>query len=228
MRLLLIRHGQIPSNVLGILDTDQPGPSLTPLGRAQAAALADTLEGEPLEAAWASVLVRTQETIAPTAARAPLDVTVLDGLREIRAGDLEGRNDRESQVAYMQTVFAWATGDTGVRMPGGERGVEFFARYDAAIDEVIASGADDAVIVSHGAAIRCWAALRVAGSTQSFYATHPLPNTGLVAVEGAPGEWRMREWRTSADGRPVVPPIPADDPTGAPTVGIADLDPDER
>ena len=32
MRLLLIRHGQTPSNVLGLLDTAVPGPGLTDLG----------------------------------------------------------------------------------------------------------------------------------------------------------------------------------------------------
>src|SRR4051812_46351978 len=67
VRLLLIRHAQIPSNVLGVLDTGAPGPSLTDLGREQARALAATLGDEPVEAAWASTLVRTQETIGPAA-----------------------------------------------------------------------------------------------------------------------------------------------------------------
>jgi release factor glutamine methyltransferase len=38
VRLLLIRHGQTPSNVLGLLDTAPPGPGLTDLGVEQAAA----------------------------------------------------------------------------------------------------------------------------------------------------------------------------------------------
>ena len=46
MRLLLIRHGQTPSNVLGALDTLVPGPGLTPLGLEQAAAIPDALAGE--------------------------------------------------------------------------------------------------------------------------------------------------------------------------------------
>src|SRR5699024_5083913 len=33
MRLLLIRHGQTPSNVEGILDAGYPGPGLTALGQ---------------------------------------------------------------------------------------------------------------------------------------------------------------------------------------------------
>jgi broad specificity phosphatase PhoE len=214
VRLLLIRHAQIPSNVLGVLDTDAPGPSLTELGREQARALADTLGDEPIEATWASTLIRTQETIGPAAEQRALPVTVLDGLREIRAGDLEGERTREAQRAYMSTVFAWATGDRARRMPGGETGHEFYGRFDAALEEVAASGADDAVVVSHGAAIRSWSAT-VEGADRDFLASRPLPNTGIVAIEGAPGAWRMRAWREFPVGQPVSPPSAAADPTGA-------------
>ncbi|MCM1975585.1 histidine phosphatase family protein, partial [Streptomyces sp. G1] len=37
MRLLLVRHGQTPTNVDYLLDTAVPGPGLTELGLAQAA-----------------------------------------------------------------------------------------------------------------------------------------------------------------------------------------------
>ena len=214
MRLLLIRHAQIPSNVLGILDTGAPGPSLTDLGREQARALGGTLGDEPIEATWVSTLVRTQETIEPTADDRRLPVTVLDGLREIRAGDLEGERTRDAQRAYMETVFAWATGNRKKRMPGGENGHEFFARFDAALEEVATSGAEDAVVVSHGAAIRCWSAT-VEGADRDFLATRPLPNTGIVAIEGRAGAWRMRAWREFPVGQPVPPPTAAADPTGA-------------
>ena len=39
MRLLLIRHGQTPNNILGALDTGRPGAGLTELGREQARAI---------------------------------------------------------------------------------------------------------------------------------------------------------------------------------------------
>jgi probable phosphoglycerate mutase len=214
VRLLLIRHAQVPANVLGILDTDAPGPSLTDLGREQALALSGTLGDEPVEAAWASTLVRTQETIAPAAEDRRLPVTVLEGLREIRAGDLEGERTREAQRAYMSTVFAWATGDRDRRMPGGETGHQFFARFDGALEEVAASGVEDAVVVSHGAAIRCWSAT-VEGADRDHLASHPLPNTGIVAIEGEPGAWRMRAWREFPLGQPVAPPSADQDPTGA-------------
>ena len=39
MRLILIRHGETPSNVRGSLDTSLPGPGLTDLGQEQAEAI---------------------------------------------------------------------------------------------------------------------------------------------------------------------------------------------
>src|SRR5665647_1038410 len=74
MRLILVRHGQTSSNISRALDTAEPGPDLTDLGRAQAAALSRVLDGAPIGAIYASTLVRTQQTAAPLAAAHGLDV----------------------------------------------------------------------------------------------------------------------------------------------------------
>ncbi|GGQ96864.1 hypothetical protein GCM10010216_69080 [Streptomyces flaveolus] len=50
MRLLLIRRGQTPSNLKHLLDTEAPGPALTPLGQEQAAALPQVLAAEQIDA----------------------------------------------------------------------------------------------------------------------------------------------------------------------------------
>lgn len=76
MRLLLIRHGQTPSNLKHLLDTAEPGPGLTSLGQKQAAALPDALASERIDALYASTLVRTQLTAAPLAAATGLEVRV--------------------------------------------------------------------------------------------------------------------------------------------------------
>nr|WP_284288846.1 histidine phosphatase family protein [Angustibacter aerolatus] len=89
MRLILVRHGQTPSNVQRLLDTAVPGADLTDLGRQQAERVPTGLADEPVEAVYASTLVRTQQTAGPLAAALGLDVQVRDGLREITAGDLE-------------------------------------------------------------------------------------------------------------------------------------------
>ena len=121
MRLLLIRHGQTPANVLGLLDTAHPGPGLTALGERQANAVAEALRAREIDGIFASTLVRTQLTALPFA-----PATVVDGLHEIEAGDLEGRSDRVSARTYLETAFAWGSGNLDARMPGATDGHAFF------------------------------------------------------------------------------------------------------
>ncbi|WKK70768.1 histidine phosphatase family protein [Rathayibacter oskolensis] len=199
MRLLLIRHGQTPSNVAGVLDTRIPGPGLTDLGREQAGALPVTLAGEGIGALWVSTMVRTHETAAPLAAALGLEPTERAGIREIAAAALEMRGDEEAVTEYMDTVFRWAGGETSLRLAGGETGDEFAARYDAVVAEAEASGHAVVALVSHGAAIRCWAGMRCAGLDAQFIADHLLDNTGVVVVEGSGSSWELVSW----EGEPV-------------------------
>ncbi|MGW0994827.1 histidine phosphatase family protein [Streptomyces sp. NPDC002520] len=213
MRLLLVRHGQTPSNVDHLLDTAVPGPGLTPLGERQAAALPEVLAGEDIEALYASTLLRTQLTAAPLAAARGLEVIVRDGIRELSAGDLEmlPGESPEGRV-YMRIAFAWATGDTALRVPGGESGEEALGRYDAVIAEAAASGAGAVAMVSHGAAIRVWVAARADNVDVAFAAAHPLANTGVVVLEGSPSDgWKALSW----EGATVVPAGDSG-PTGEP------------
>lgn len=220
MRLLLIRHGQTPGNVLGQLDTAHPGPGLTRLGERQAAALARSLAHEQIDSLYASTLIRTQITAGPLATARGLAVEVLEGLREIEAGSLEKLTDRDSHMRYVSTVFAWAAGDLDRRIPAGPSGHDFFARFDASISTVAAAASGDSgavAVVSHGAAIRVWTGLRAANIEPDFAARHMLANTGIVALEGDPDAgWRLIHWDDSPVGGLILADPTAEDPTGRP------------
>jgi probable phosphoglycerate mutase len=182
VRLILVRHGQTPSNVAGELDTAVPGAALTALGHRQADAVPDALADEDVVGVYASVLTRTQLTATPLARARGLEVAVVDGLEEISAGDLEMRADDASVAAYADTVTAWIDGELDVAMPGGPDGRSFFARYDAALKAIAQAHPEDATVVafSHGAAIRSFAA-RHGGEPEAR-----LLNTGAVVLEGSP------------------------------------------
>ena len=222
MRLLLIRHGQTPGNVLGQLDTAHPGPGLTELGERQAEALSRALVNEPLDALYASTLIRTQITAAPLARMQGLDVEVLDGIHEIEAGALEKLTDDESHKRYLGTIFAWADGELDRRMPAGPSGRDFFDRYDAAIALVVARSDGAAnqgavAVVSHGAAIRVWAGMRASNIEPDFAIRHALANTGIVALEGDPDAgWHLIHWDDSPVGGLALADPTAGDPAGKP------------
>ncbi|MFE9675031.1 histidine phosphatase family protein [Streptomyces sp. NPDC006259] len=218
MRLLLVRHGETPTNVARLLDTAVPGPGLTALGERQAAALPEALADEDIDALYASTLVRTRLTAAPLAAARGLDVLVRDGIREISAGDLEllPGESREGE-RYMRTVFAWAAGDLALRMPGGESGTEFLERYDAVVAEAAASGARTVALVSHGAAIRAWTVARALNVDVPFAAAHRLANTGVIVLDGSPSDgfkaltWAGATVAPAGEGGPAGEPL---DPAG--------------
>ncbi|MER5600969.1 histidine phosphatase family protein [Streptomyces sp. NPDC002265] len=211
MRLLLVRHAETPANVDFLLDTTVPGPGLTALGEQQAARLPAALADEDIEAVYASTLLRAQLTAAPLAAARGIRVTVRDGIREVSAGDLERLpGESEEGLRYMRTVFAWAAGDTWLRMPGGESGAEVLARYDAVVAEAADRDAGTVALVSHGAAIRLWTAARADNVDVPFATAHRLANTGVVILEGSPADgWKALTWAGA-----TVAPAGESGPTG--------------
>ncbi|MFI0778390.1 histidine phosphatase family protein [Streptomyces sp. NPDC021212] len=197
MRLLLVRHGQTTSNVRHALDTDMPGAELTALGQQQAERLVERLAAERIDALYASPLRRAQQTAAPLARERGLDVVVREGVRELIAGDLEMREDTESVQLYLKTVMAWAAGQTDLRMPGGQTGEEALARYDEVIEEIAASGAEHVTVVSHGASIRTWTAVRAHNIDPAYAARNPLENTQTITLDGDPRRgWTVTHWGT--------------------------------
>ena len=217
MRLIFIRHGQTPANLLGLLDTAHPGPGLTDLGVRQASAIPDALRGEPVESLFASTLLRTQLTAAPLADARSLDVAVRPGLHEIEAGDLEKRSDMRSVRRYLETVFAWGSGELDVAMPGGPTGHDFFGRYNSDLEAIVSSGASSAAVVSHGAAIRVWVAAHATNVAPMFTAENNLGNTGIVIVDGSfAAGWTLTRWADQPIGGPELADASAEDPTGEP------------
>lgn len=198
MKLILVRHGETPGNVAGVLDTAPPGPGLTERGALQAAALVDRFSGDQIDAIYASTLTRTQLTAQPLAAERGLPLTILSELREFSVGDLEGRSDPEALAEFVAVMRRWLAGDLSAAMPGGETGAQIVARMDAAIT-AIAQAAEDAgnetvLAVSHGGAIRIWAAATADNISAEFAQANYLVNTAVIVMTGGPGSWHCQSW----------------------------------
>jgi probable phosphoglycerate mutase len=230
VRLTLVRHGQTPSNVAGLLDTAPPGPGLTAVGLRQARTVPGALTGQPIDALFASDQTRALQTAAPLAAERGLGVRELTGLREVFAGDLEMAGDSDAVHRYIGTLFDWLDGNLRARIPGGPNGFEFLERYDRAVAAIADSVLDSvgpggaAVAVSHGAAIRAWATVRAVNGADTVVAPpaeaaaqlsvlgdrpdprhRHLDNTGAVVLQrNADGHWRIEAWHEAAIGGAAV------------------------
>jgi broad specificity phosphatase PhoE len=176
VKLHLVRHGastgNTPGNLIG--QSDHP---LSPLGEAQARAVAARLAPLGPMAVYASDLPRAMATagfIAATWAPAggpagaaageqagPAPVRTDAGaaviadarLREIHLGDLEG-GSWEAFTSNLELTAAMESDPFHAPLPGGESLALVRDRVVAAVGDIVASGTSAACIVSHDGPIR--------------------------------------------------------------------------
>ena len=150
----LVRHGQSEWNVLRLTQGQTAHPSLTELGRQQAARAAALvsadLGGRPVTRIISSDLMRAVETAQVLGDVLGAPVALDARLREQHLGELEGRGYAETWAAA--EAHDWS--DPALPVAGGESLVEVRDRLADVLAEVAADGDDVTVLVSHGDAIR--------------------------------------------------------------------------
>lgn len=198
-RLLLVRHGQSYGNIDRRLDTRPPGAELTPLGREQARNFA-RLRPEAPRLLVHSLAVRAVQTATEMGDVAGIGALEVDGIHEVQAGDLEGRNDDAAHDEFRRVCLRWHLGELDVPMPGGESGAHVLDRFVPVLTELRLRYLDDEawtgdiVVVSHGAAIRLVAAT-LAGIDSSFALDHHLGNAeSVVLAPITDGRWSCVQW----------------------------------
>jgi probable phosphoglycerate mutase len=152
-RLILVRHAEpdaaMRDRVFGRLDVP-----LSPEGRARAERVAETLAAEPIAAVYSSPLRRAAETAAPLARSLGLEPVVVDDLREIDFGELEGLTVAEIGERY-PAQLGWMVAPSHAAFPGGESVAAVRERATRAARELAARHAGEtAAVFSHSVAIR--------------------------------------------------------------------------
>ncbi len=132
-RIIMIRHGQSLANAqsrfAGHSDFD-----LSELGKQQAELAAKYLyEREPLDAIYASDLLRAHNTAVPFSKLYGLPITDREGLRELFAGDWEGRTIDEIKELYTEDFRVWREDFSNARCSGGESVAEMYERMTAEV-----------------------------------------------------------------------------------------------
>ncbi|MCX8563043.1 histidine phosphatase family protein [Mycolicibacterium mucogenicum] len=199
--ITFVRHGESEGNASGLIDTKIPGPDLTATGQTQAQTVAGVLANDGLahDAIFASDMVRTQQTAAPYATATGLPVTVLSGLHEVQAGIFEGQSQDSgfARILYALIPLSWATGNLLMPMPGSPdaNGAVFQDRFNGAVDDIYASGAQNPVAFAHGMSIMAWTLMNVENPDLTLMLKHPLGNTEIVTVTGNPTDgWTLEDW----------------------------------
>jgi broad specificity phosphatase PhoE len=130
-----IRHGHNPANQpprrLSHKVIDYP---LTDLGVTQATTLAERLARLSAPAAiYASPLRRATQTAEIIASHVGTEVIVLEDLRELNVGELDGRHDEQAWAIHDQVLAHWHAGCHDSAFPGGENYHQMTARLAGAL-----------------------------------------------------------------------------------------------
>ena len=176
IRFVLIRHGETPWNLAGRWQ-GHSDPSLSAVGREQAARLAGELADETIDAIVASDLRRAFETATILGDAIGLRPERDARLRELDVGRWSGQTREQIRLREPEALGYFDSGAPDARAAEGESRSELAARVHAAIADIAAqSSAACIALVVHSGVVRAL-----------------LPGTQL-----GNGEWRVASGREIA------------------------------
>ena len=147
MKLILIRHGETEWNKQRRIQGCRSDTRLCPKGLEQADRLAAVLRKERMDAIYSSPMKRASETAQIIADACKLQVQVLNELREIDAGELDGLFERELTGPYETAWKEFRNGNASAPLPGGESLQDIQKRTSWAVDRMLEKHIDGTVVV---------------------------------------------------------------------------------
>lgn len=153
--LLLIRHGQSLAN-LSRYFAGHTDPALTELGLRQADCTAEFLvKSYPIKAVYSSDLKRAFQTGEAVARKLSLPVHKEKGLREIYAGQWEGKTFDDIREQFSDDYHCWMTDIGHCRPTDGESAAELLVRVEKTLRQIAEENPDCVVAVAtHATVIR--------------------------------------------------------------------------
>ena len=187
-KFIIVRHGESEANKLTVIAGHSDYP-LTELGVEQAKETAAHLATEPIDAVYASDLVRATTTAAPHAALRGLPVITSRELRETWCGDWEGVPLAWIKEHQAELFDRFHNDFMRFTLPNGENVIESGNRFLFELLRIAKEYEGGTVlVVAHGAVIRAlWA---IISNTPLDVATekHPFPSNSSYSIAHFDGE----------------------------------------
>lgn len=182
-RFIMIRHGFSEANSKHLFAGHSDFP-LTEIGKAQAERCAEALKNEKIDAVYASDLSRAFETAIPIARSHSLTVIPCKGLREIFAGEWEGKSFDELDREYPESFGIWKN-DLGHAHPdGGESVAQLFERILATLSDIAKSNQGKTIcIATHATPIRSVCVAASGGKAEDMSKIPWTPNASISLFE---------------------------------------------
>lgn len=194
--LVLVRHGetvgQSSIRLYGSTDVE-----LAAEGEQHAAAAGRALAGRRFDAVYSSPLRRAHrsaELLLQHIPHPPIEISLVEGFREIDFGRWEGWTWEEVEARDPDNLARWSSDGPAFRFPEGEVRQDFVARVQAAvgpsIEERFAAGAERVLAVVHKGVIKAIAA-RVLGVSFGELEGLALPLGAVRCLRMHEGRWQL-------------------------------------
>jgi broad specificity phosphatase PhoE len=154
-KVYLVRHGQTDFNLRNIVQGSGVDTDLNDTGRKQAEAFFQAYKHIPFDKVYTSVLKRSQQSVQRFIdLGVPHDALV--GLNEISWGTKEGHRVTPQEDEYYHYMLQqWQTGNTTLRIEGGESPDDVVKRMKPAVDYIMKQTGEKTILICmHGRAIR--------------------------------------------------------------------------
>lgn len=164
------------------------GGSLTPEGRAQAHALADSLEKRRVASIFTSDTSRAVQTAEIVAARLRVSVAAVKSLREVFLGAMIGEPFDLSRIDAV--TDQWYAGDLDARFDGGESGAEVVERHRNEFEEIAdLHRGETALVVGHQTALGIVVPTLARNVTPAWARDNELANAECVELGNDADGW---------------------------------------
>ncbi|MGN0298952.1 MAG: histidine phosphatase family protein [Lachnospiraceae bacterium] len=148
MKIYLVRHGRQDS---ALCNVDVP---MSAEGHEQVRLLGERIQSWGIEVIYSSDLIRARETAQELQKYIPVEIQERENLKEINFGELTGKTDEENWEKYKFFFEKKKKMQWDLEYPGGENNEEVFKRGMPVLQEIVESGYDTVLVVTHGGFIR--------------------------------------------------------------------------
>lgn len=148
MNIYLVRHGRQSSTLCNV------NVDLSEEGIQQVDYLAERLKDVPLDAIYSSNLTRAIQTAERINQYHNQTHEIREGIQEIDFGDWTGLDNATIHATYGEWIAEQIKLTSDLAYPGGENGQAVIDRAMPVIEEILQSGKEHVLVVTHGGVIR--------------------------------------------------------------------------
>lgn len=194
VHLIIVRHGNSIGNFKRIF-IGQTDWGLSELGEKQVKRTTEYLKQFSIDEIYSSDLCRAYNTVLPTAERLGLEIHKREGLREIYAGEWEGKPFTEIAEKFPDTYWTFQNDIGNAHPDSGEKISDVFDRIKKTIEDILAENDGKTILIgTHATVIRVMNCLWHGDGLENLQQYDWVSNAAVCHVDYENGEYKVIEY----------------------------------